>query len=66
MNEVEKRYWELREELERAHDRYRAHRSSVNYMEEERAYSKFADYCIRVLEKLMEEHFEVLDGLEII
>lgn len=57
MTKLEKRYWELREAMDRAEDR----RDHNEYIEAEEEYIHL---CASILEKIMEEHSDVLKRLK--
>lgn len=61
---MEERYWELRENLDRAFDKYFASRSPWDFAKYEQAKDEFADFCMDVCEKLMEENSDVLKKLK--
>lgn len=62
MNEYEQRYWELRKEVERAESAMLAHEvgSLANY---NAALSNYQDFCMDVLEQLMDKDEEILKNL---
>lgn len=53
--EMKKTYWELREDMERAIDKYAGFRSDVNYQNLQEATAIFHGYCATILTQLMEE-----------
>ena len=57
MTKMEERYWELREEMDRAEDRH-DHKA---YAEVEKEYIHL---CTSILEEIMEEHSDVLKRLK--
>ena len=61
---MEEKYWELRENLDRAFDKYFASRSPWDFAKYEQAKDEFADFCMDVCEKLMEENSDVLKRLK--
>ena len=63
---MEERYWELREAVDRAWDKYRGNPTARNFIEREYAQNEFVEFCMKVLEKLMEENSDVLANLKII
>ena len=61
---MEERYWELREECERTFDRWMADKSDSNFQAHMEAFSTYQDFCINILEKLMDENADVLKNLK--
>jgi hypothetical protein len=61
---MEEKYWELREAVERAHDRCYAHNTAENHIAYISAKQIFENFCVEVLEKLMEENSDVLKCLK--
>lgn len=61
---MEERYWELREEVERTFDRWMADKSESNLQAHKEAFSTYQDFCIDVLEKLIDENVDVLKNLK--
>jgi ectoine hydroxylase-related dioxygenase (phytanoyl-CoA dioxygenase family) len=61
---MEERYWELREEMDRAFDKWYGQSTRSNYLAYEKAQDNFKDFCVVILEKLMEENADVLKDLE--
>ena len=61
---MEEKYWELREAMNRAYNRAWAHRTAENYVAYLSAKQIFENFCVEVLEKLMEENSEVLAHLK--
>lgn len=64
MNEYEQRYWELREEVDRACDEYYRNPNCVSIINYDTAVSEFYQFCAEVLEKLMENNSDVLERLK--
>ena len=62
--DCETKYWELREAIDRAWDNYRGSPTARNFIAREHAQNEFAEFCMEVLEKLMEEHSDVLARLD--
>ena len=60
----EEKYWELKENLDRAYDVYCAHPTSHNFIEKTKTLGAFSDFCVSVLEKLMDENSDVLARLK--
>lgn len=61
----EKRYWELREECERAFDIWMGDpRKEENHQKYFVALTTYQDFCMDVLEKLMDENSDVLAQLK--
>ena len=61
---MEEKYWELREAVERAYDRYYAHNTMGNHIIYLSARRIYENFCVEVLEKLMEENSDVLMRLK--
>ena len=61
---MEERYWELREAVDRTWDKYRGNPTAHNFIEREHAQNEFAEFCMKVLEKLMEENSDALANLK--
>ena len=61
---VEEKYWELREAVERAYDKSCAHNTAENYIAYISAKQIFENFCVEILEKLMEENSDVLTRLK--
>ena len=61
---MENKYWELREAVDRTWDKYRGNPTARNFIEREHAQNEFAEFCMKVLEKLMDENSDVLARLK--
>ena len=61
---MEERYWELREEVDRTFDRWFADKRESNLQAHEEALSTYQDFCMDVLERLMDENADVLKNLK--
>ena len=61
---MEERYWELREEVERTFDRWMADKRESNLQAHKEAFSTYQDFCMDVLERLMDENADVLKNLK--
>lgn len=61
---LEERYYELREAVDRAWDEYNREPNFITNDEYDRAVNEFRDFCEEVLEKLMEENSDVLARLK--
>lgn len=61
---MEEKYWELRENMERAHDKLCGNYSQQNKIKYMDARYKFENFCVKVLEKLMEENSDILKNLK--
>lgn len=61
---MEEKYYELREQMNRAWDAYQGSYSLGHYDEYERALHRFEEFCTDVLEKLMDENADVLKNLK--
>ena len=60
----EEKYWELREALERAYDKYCICNSAHNEKEYIEARERYELCCVAILEKLMDENFDILARLK--
>ena len=60
----EEKYWELREAVERAYDKCYAHYTAENHIIYISAKQIFENFCVEILEKLMEENSDVLARLK--
>ena len=60
----EEKYWELREAVERAYDKCYAYYTAENYIAYISAKQIFENFCVEILEKLMEENSDVLAHLK--
>jgi hypothetical protein len=60
----EEKYWELRENMDRAHDKLCANYTQSNKLHYMDARMKFQAFCAEILEKLMEENSDVLTRLK--
>ena len=61
---MEEKYWELREAMDRAWDEYMRDPDPIAKIEYDSAYDEFADLCMKILEKLMDKNFDILEGLK--
>lgn len=61
---MEEEYWELRENVDRAFDKWFASRNNSDYVDYTVAKQKFEGYCVDVLARLMEENSDVLARLK--
>ena len=61
---MEERYWELREECERTFDRYIADNRESNFQAYKEALSIYQDFCMDVLEILIDENADLLKNLK--
>ena len=61
---MEKRYWELREECERTFDRWMADKRESNLQAYLEAFSTYQDFCMDILEMLIDENSDVLKNLK--
>lgn len=63
--EMEKKYWELRENMERKWDKWVGTPSNDKLFQEYKvAELQFNSYCVDVLTELMEEHSDILKNLK--
>lgn len=63
---MENKYWELRENMERAYDQLCANYTQSNKIKYIDARYKFQSLCTEILEKLMDEKSDVLAKLKFI
>ena len=61
---MEERYWELREACDRALDKWMADKRASNFNAYKEAFSIYQDFCMDVLERLMDENADVLKNLK--
>ena len=61
---MEERYWELREECERTFDKCLVDKRESNLQAYREALSIYQDFCMDILEKLMDENPDVLKNLK--
>ena len=61
---MEQKYWELRERWERAEDKYFRHPTTESFIASVEAREEFQNFCVKVLEKLMDENFDILANLK--
>ena len=61
---MEERYWELREECDRAFDKWCGERNDNNLFAYREALDMYQGFCVDILEKLMEENADVLKNLK--
>ena len=61
---MEQRYWELREEVERAYDVYVGNPNRANEEKLAIAEDDFSSFCVSVLVRLMDENSDVLERLK--
>ena len=61
---MEERYWELREESERAFDKWFADKRESNFHAYKEALGNYQDYCTHILEMLMDENPDALKILK--
>ena len=61
---MEERYWELREESERAFDKWFADKQKSNFQAYKEALGIYQDYCTYILEMLIDENPDVLKILQ--
>lgn len=60
----EVRYWELREECERALDRMMGNPTTTNQVHYSEVLTVYQDFCMDVLEMLMNENQDILKNLK--
>ena len=61
---MEGKYWELREKMERAWDKYMGSKREEDYWVYVSAGNEFKGFCAEVLEKLMEDNADILARLK--
>lgn len=61
---MEQKYWELREAMERAHDRLCANYTQTNKIKYMDARYEFQNFCTMILEQLMDKNSDVLANLK--
>ena len=61
---MEEKYWELHEECERTFDRWMADKRESNLQAYKEALSIYQDFCMDVLERLMDENADILKNLK--
>ena len=61
---MEEKYWEPKEEKNRAFDKWFVSQKETDYIAFAIASQKFELFCVEVLEKLMEENSDVLARLK--
>lgn len=61
---MEERYWELREACENAFNKWAVDRRESNLHAYKEALSVYQDFCMDVLERLMDENANVLKNLK--
>lgn len=62
--DMEQRYWELREKSDRAFCKYCKERTDESLQAYRKALSMYQDFCMDVLEILMEDNADVLARLK--
>lgn len=60
----EERYYELREAVDRAWDEYNREPNITTNINYDVAVNEFRDFCVEILEKLIEENSDVLERLK--
>ena len=61
---MEEKYWELREACERAFDKWFADKRESDFNAYKEALSIYQDFCMDVLERLIDENTDVLKNLK--
>ena len=61
---MEKRYWELREMCEQAFNKWLADRQEPSFHAYKEALRVYQDFCMDMLEQLMDENANVLKNLK--
>ena len=60
----EQRYWELRERCERAFDKWCGEQTEANLQAYRKVLGLYQDYCMDILEELMDRNPDVLKNLK--
>ena len=60
----EQRYWELREKCERAFDKWCGEQTDENLLAYRDALGMYQDFCMDILEELMDRNPDVLKNLK--
>lgn len=61
---MEEKYWRLREDMERAYDKWVGRETCENYLSYLSAKSEYENFCVWVLEQLMDENSDILTNLK--
>ena len=61
---MEERYWELREECERTFDKWMRDKTNSNHQAHLEAFSTYQDFCMDVLESLIDKNADILKILK--
>ena len=61
---MEERYWELREQVERTFDKWIGDKRESNFQAYKEALGIYQDFCMDILERLMDENADVLKNLK--
>lgn len=61
---MEEKYWELRKASEQAFDKWIADRRESNLNAYKEVFSIYQDFCMDVLERLMDKNADVLKNLK--
>ena len=61
---MEQRYWELRENCERAFDKYMGNPTESKLADYREALGLYQDCCMDILERLMDENTDLLKNLK--
>ncbi len=61
---MEEKYWELRENFDRTFDKWFASREDWDCIEYAVAKNQYMNFCMEVLEKIMEKNSDVLARLK--
>ena len=61
---MEEKYWRLREDMERAYDKYCRFPETFYREEYEYRKSEFQSFCTEILEKLMDKNSDILANLK--
>ena len=61
---MEEKYWELREECERTFDKWMGNKTDSNHQAHLEAFSTYQDFCMDVLESLIDKNADILKILK--
>ena len=61
---MEEMFWGLREKMERSYDKWIGKETTENYISYLTARGEYETFCVKVLEKLMDENSDVLANLK--
>ena len=61
---MEERYWQLRKDCEQAFGRWIVNKRESDFQTFKEALSVYQDFCVDVLEKLIDENADILKNLK--